>query len=64
VLSVVKTKGATTVTMQLNSGNALNANALYAFDIAVESGESINLQYSVNATALDLKVIEVASTVV
>jgi len=64
VLSVVKTKGATTVTMQLNGGNALVANALYAFDIAVESGESINLQYSVNATALELKVEEIASTVV
>jgi len=64
VLSVVKTKGTTTVTMQLNGGNALNANALYAFDIAVESGESVNLQYSVNATALELKVEEIASTVV
>jgi hypothetical protein len=64
VLSVVKTKGATTVTMQLNSGTALNANALYAFDIIVESGESVNLQYSVNATALELKVEEIASTVV
>ena len=64
VLSVVKTKGSTTVTMQLNSGSALNANALYAFDIAVESGESINLRYSVNATALELKVVEIISTVV
>jgi len=64
VLSVVKTKGTTTVTMQLNGGTALNANALYAFDIIVESGESVNLQYSVNATALELKVEEIASTVV
>jgi hypothetical protein len=64
VLSVVKTKGTTTVTMQLNGGNALNANCLYVFDIIVESGESINLQYSVNATALELKVGEIASTVV
>jgi hypothetical protein len=64
VLSVVKTKGSTNVTMQLNSGNALNANALYTFNIAVESGESVNLQYSVNATALELKVLEIASTVV
>jgi hypothetical protein len=64
VLNVVKTKGTTTVTMQLNSGNALNANALYTFNIAVESGESVNLQYSVNATALELKVLEIASTVV
>jgi hypothetical protein len=64
VLSVVKTVGTTTVTMQLNSGNALNANCLYAFDIAVEPRESVNLQYSVDATALELKVEEVASTVV
>jgi len=64
VLSVVKTKGTTTVTMQLNGGNALTANALYAFDIVVEAGESVNLQYSVNATALELKVEEIASTVV
>jgi hypothetical protein len=64
VLSVVKTKGATTVTMQLNGGSALNANCLYAFDIIVESGESVNLRYSVNAIAIELKVIEIASTVV
>jgi hypothetical protein len=64
VLSVVKTKGSTTVTMQLNSGNALNANAMYAFDIAVEAGESVNLQYSIDATALELKVVEIASSVV
>jgi len=64
VLSVVKTKGATTVTMQLNSGNALSANCLYAFDVVVESGESVNLQYSVDATVLELKVEEIASAVV
>jgi hypothetical protein len=64
VLSVVKTKGTTTVTMQLNAGNDLVANALYAFDIVVESGESVNLQYSVNATALELKVVEIASMVI
>jgi hypothetical protein len=64
VLSVVKTKGSTTVTIQLNGGNALNANCLYAFDVIVESGESVNLRYSVNATALELKVEEIASTVV
>jgi len=46
--------------MQLNGGTALTANALYAFDIAVEFGESVNLQYSVNATALELKVEEIA----
>jgi hypothetical protein len=50
--------------MQLNGGGALSPNCLYAFDIIVEYGESVNLQYSVNATALDLKVVEIASTVV
>jgi len=64
VLSVVKTKGTTTVTMQLNGGGALSANCIYAFDIIVESGESVNLRYSVNATAIDLKVVEIAPTVV
>jgi hypothetical protein len=59
VLSVVRTKGSVTVTEQLNSGNALNANAAYIFDIIVESGETINLQYSVAATALVLKVVEI-----
>jgi len=63
VLSVVRTKGTTTVTEQLNGGNALNANASYVFDIIVESGESINLQYSVNATLLVLKVIEVVGVI-
>jgi hypothetical protein len=59
VLSVVRTKAGTTVREQMNAGNALNANAAYVFDIVVESGESINLQYSVAATALVLKVVEV-----
>jgi hypothetical protein len=59
VLSVVRTKADTTVTEQLNAGYPLNANAAYTFDVIVESGESINLQYSVAATALVLKVVEV-----
>jgi hypothetical protein len=63
VLSIVKTKGTTTVMIQLNGGGALSANCLYAFDIIVEYGESVNLQYSVNATAIDLKVVEIASVV-
>jgi len=63
VLSVKRTSGATTVAEQLNGGAALNANAAYMFDILVESGESINLQYSVAATALCLKVVEVPGVV-
>jgi hypothetical protein len=36
---------------------------MYAFDIIVESGESVNLRYSVNATALDLKVVEIGGVI-
>jgi hypothetical protein len=59
VLTVRRTKGTVTVSEQLNSGTALVANAAYMFDIIVESGETVNLQYSVDATALCIKVCEV-----
>jgi len=58
VLSVVRKRGTASVVEQLNSGNNLNANCAYVFDIVVEQGETINFQYSVNATCLTLKVIE------
>jgi hypothetical protein len=63
VLSVVRTRAGTTVVEQLNGGTALSANCAYMFDILVESGETINLQYSVNATALTLKVLEIPSVI-
>jgi len=63
VLTVRRTKAGTTVSEQLNSGGALSVNAAYMFDIMVESGETINLQYSVNATALKLAVYEVPSVI-
>jgi len=59
VLSVVRTKGSTTVTEVLNGGNALSASAVYIFDVVVEGNESINLQYSVAATLLRLLIVEV-----
>jgi hypothetical protein len=59
VLAVRRTKGTVTVSEQLNSGTALVANAAYMFDVIVESGETVNLQYSVDATALCIKVCEV-----
>jgi hypothetical protein len=59
VLTVRRTKGTVTVSEQLNSGTALEANAAYMFDILLESGETINLQYSVNATATCIKICEV-----
>jgi hypothetical protein len=58
VLSVVRTRGTVSVVEQLNSGNNLNANCAYIFDIVVEEGETINFQYSANATCLVLKIIE------
>jgi hypothetical protein len=63
VLTVRRTKAGVTVGEQLNGGTALTANAAYIFDIMVESGETINLQYSVNATALKLAVYEVPSVI-
>jgi hypothetical protein len=61
ILSVTRTRGTTTVTEQLNSGASLNANAAYVFDVVVESGDRINLQYIVSATALVIKVVEIPS---
>jgi len=63
VLTVRRTSGGVTVSEQLNAGAALAANAAYMFDIIVERGETINLQYSVNATCICLKVIEIARMV-
>jgi len=63
VLSVVKRVGATEVVMQLNAGASLSANCLYAFDVAVAEGEEINFKYSVDATALDVKVLEIPASI-
>ena len=58
VLSVKRTKSGTTVTEKLNSANQLTTDAAYSFDIIVESGETINLQYDATATARKLSVTE------
>ena len=63
VLSVVRSDGTSTVVENLNEGASLAANAAYIFDIIVESGYSINLRYSVDATCLYLIVIEIVSMV-
>jgi len=59
VLTVRRTREAVTVSEQLNAGAALTANSAYMFDILVESEETINLQYSVDATAICIKICEV-----
>jgi len=58
-LIVTRTKSGVTVNETLNGGTVLNANSAYIFDVIVELGETINLQYSANAAALVLKVIEI-----
>jgi len=63
ILSIVKKVGDTEVVMQLNGGNNLSVNCLYAFDIAVDEGEEINFRYSVDAVALDVKVYEIQASV-
>jgi hypothetical protein len=63
ILTVRRTKAGVTVGEQLNAGNSLTANAAHVFDILLESSETINIQYSVNATALKLAVYEVPSVI-
>jgi len=63
ILTVRRTKDAVTVSEQLNGGTVLAANAAYIFDVIVESGETINIQYSVDATCLALKVLEVLGVI-
>lgn len=59
ILSVIRTVNGVSVTEQLNAGNALTANAAYLFDITLDYGETVNLQYSVAATALKVAVYEI-----
>lgn len=59
VLTVRRTKSGTTISEQLNSGANLNANSAYVFDVFMDENETMNLQYSVNATALKLTVKEI-----
>jgi hypothetical protein len=63
ILTVRRTKAGITVSEQLNDGSALVANGAYMFDIIVESGETINFQYSVDATVIVFKVIEIPSVI-
>ncbi|MEM1551571.1 MAG: hypothetical protein QXH03_02740 [Candidatus Bathyarchaeia archaeon] len=58
VLTVRRTKGDVTVNEKLKEGTNLVAGAAYIFDIIVDADEAINLQYSVNATALKISVVE------
>lgn len=59
ILSVRRTYGSNTVSEKLNAGANLSADCGYAFDVLVLEGQTINLRYSVAATASALIVSEV-----
>ena len=59
ILSATITQVGVPVVCQLNGGVALNINSLYRFSLMVNAGDTINFQYSVNATILSLKVQEI-----
>jgi len=59
ILKVRRTYDGTTVEELLNSGNSINMDSAYAFDIVVIEDQMINLRYSVDATATALIVTEI-----
>jgi len=61
ILSATITQVGVPVVCQLNGGVALNINSLYRFSLMVNAGDTINFQYSVNATILSLKVQEIVA---
>lgn len=60
VLRVHRTRGATTHQEELNGGSPLTAGAAFIFDIAVDDGDEIQLQYDTAATFRSLLVARVA----
>ena len=61
VFKATITKAGNTQTIEFNSGVNLVANSVYMFDLLVHSGDTVNFQYSVNATLLVLRVSQVVS---
>jgi len=59
ILSVDITQGGVTTTFQFQGGVALNINSGYRFSMMVTAGDTINFNYSVNATILSFKVQEI-----
>jgi len=59
ILSATITQGGVTVVAQFNGGVALNINSLYRFSLAINAGDDINFQYSVNSNILSFKVQEI-----
>ena len=59
ILSMDLTQAGVTVNIQLYGGVAFNINSAYQFTFLVNAGDTVNFQYSVNATILSFKVQEV-----
>jgi len=59
ILSMDLTQAGVTVNIQLYGGVALNINSGYTFQVLINSGDTVNFQYSVNATILNFKVQEI-----
>ncbi len=59
ILSVETINGGNAQVQRLNGGVALNNNSLYEFEHLVHAGDTINYQYSVNATIMTFRVQEI-----
>lgn len=59
ILSVTITRALNTQVLNLNSGGNLVADALYAFDVLVHSGDTINFRYSAPAILRVMRVQEI-----
>lgn len=59
ILTVRRTKAGVTRSETMNTGDPLVANAAYIFDVLVNSGDSINIQYGGAGTVLYLTVFEI-----
>ncbi len=61
IFRVVRIISGTTITENMNGGNALSASAGYMFTVEYRSGDSINLRYSVTSgTIYILRIDEIA----
>jgi len=57
------TKATVMVTVGFNTGVSLASNSVYTFDLLVHSGDTVNFQYSANATLLLLRVQEIGASI-
>ncbi|MBA7591253.1 hypothetical protein ES708_33405 [subsurface metagenome] len=63
VFSAMVTKADSTQQLKFNSASNLTADAVYIFDILVNSGDTVNFQHSATATLKVLRVQEIVGAV-